>query len=1208
MEWVPLDEYDTGINLADRPRKLTEEEITYITDHLPLAPSADSVAAEIARMGTVEWMIETLREVSIAPSAIPELIQSIIEQHNKSLVVPGTPVGITAAEAVGATTTQMTLNSVAPWERILIQEQSGESHLLKIGDWIDALLLESPSDIQHIPENRTEYLSLSNPVFIATPNKYGEVSWDEVTAVTRHLPVGDMVRVITQSGCEVTATQSKSLLVWNGFELIQTEGKNVKVGDKVPVISNLSDLPTIISTFDGIELTYEIGTEFGEFLMDSSKTDKYSDWVSPDNIIDDRLLSAPKKFLEGLLSSIDSNISINNDLIKFAQRRLSLVQSDINDVMLDPIVSVELVPATEYVYDLTVPTTTNFSLWNGLGIADTFHSSGSAKSASFGIEAMRDLIFARKNPKNESCTIYFTDKQMSFEDVLDSRHYIVGSVVSDFIKDYDIDNPDALERFWWHEDAELFSEKPIPTSTKVLRLYLNVSEMYKQHVTIKQLADVLERELPPSAISVYGPIGDGIIDVYPHPAIIAETLKGREKGVIPIELAELTYLETVVWPELKNIRVKGISGIKTLSPVTSPVWRMVLSERKMVNSDITVEAARPILEPYINNGDGWLLYYNPSIMKLTGLQSENLAALCQLAGVGIIGGTETYLAISMPYDRFRTENGTVVAKVEGQMYAKLDNYHTVDGVNYKELEQRLVRPTENGWTVIIQDPDVTIEVGRDDIHQIDDKYYMRIVDHIVIERIMYEKITDQRVKITELKPNEYVIQKVTSDKRARSALIKQLTDEAIARAQQLPEQERKAIIRKPAEVPRTPLMIASEFVIAETEGSNLKELLALPNIDKTRTTCNNMFTIAETLGIEAARTFLIRALYNTISNTGSYVHPANIMFIAEFITNRGEPYGATYTGISRQSGGHLSLATLERAGMVFTKNALHGRKEDIRNVSASVAVGTRMTIGDGAFDIAQDIIENGVPVTVINDDLFTSHTRNDNVEPPSPARVDMIGLDDLAQGIEDIKTITLGGTFDYVGAEDETNLITAFNPGEFIPELHTTRQTQPRSPKKIVRRVNVKTEQPVLHADIPQDLVDVLTQIKIGVPLPEGEEVITIKPLQTGVNIQQQTQKPLPIVSTGLVPLEELLPRRLDIGIPDGLNTLFDRYNAIMTEDILETEEVPVVVQELPRVEIPELPALTGTAFTKAMIDLRREQINYLEPINTEALQTALNK
>ena len=218
----------------------------------------------------------------------------------------------------------------------------------------------------------------------------------------------------------------------------------------------------------------------------------------------------------------------------------------------------------------------------------------------------------------------------------------------------------------------------------------------------------------------------------------------------------------------------------------------------------------------------------------------------------------------------------------------------------------------------------------------------------------------------ELNPGEYVTNKINEAKRQYKAQVSEKTNEII--------KEHKKI---PVGIIRPDIMKAAELVIADTEGSNYKELLALHSVDKKRTTSNNMHVMSGVIGIEAARTLIIKQLYNTISNTGSYVHPANIMFIAEFITSRGVPYGTTFTGISRQPGGHLSLATVERAGQTFTKHALHGRKEDIRNVSASISVGARMHVGNGMFDIAQNITENGKSVTLINDDVFTAHKRDD---------------------------------------------------------------------------------------------------------------------------------------------------------------------------------------------------------------------------------------
>lgn len=702
-DWVPINGYEQDVDLNDKPRKLTLDEINTIAEQLPYPPSADKTAAEVTRRCIINWIKDTLKDLSLAPSAIPELTQYIKDYHYKSLIAPGTPVGIAAAEAVGATTTQMTLN--------------------------------------------------------------------------------------------------------------------------------------------------------------------------------------------------------------------------------------------------------------------TFHTSGSLKSASFGIEAMKDLIFARKNPKNESCTIYFKNKLISYEEVLDSRKYIVSSMVSDFVTDYTIDNPNNLEKFWWHDYYKDILNKEIPKSNKVLRLFLNLAEMYKHKVTAKDIADVLEQMSSKTfqgVIVIYGPITSGIIDIYMHPNVNIESLKKDLKTTknIDRDLLEVTYLETIVYPELSNIKVKGISGIRSLTPVVTPVWRIVLKE---VKDD--------------KNPDQWLLYYNQGVIRTIGIEPVNLINLCKNAGITIVSSENSnFLLVKMPNDRYRTKDNQEIIVQDNKKYLKLDDYILLDNTLYRK--SREIRKNnnideekvdENTWL-----PVQTIEM--------ENQLYTKVKEFIRIGEEYYEDVSKWNVEIRELTPGQYIQEKITIDKQRRNEKIKELAKSGTKN------------------VPRTPLMKSAEFVFAETEGSKLKEVLSLPQIDKTRTTCNNMYSIASTLGIEATRTFIIRALYNTITNTGSYIHPINIMLIAEFITSRGEPYGATYTGVSRQPGGHLSLASLERASKVFTQNALFGRKEDIRNVSAAITVGARMAIGDGMFDLIQEVKGK----KYINDDLFT------NFEEEKIQVESSINIPEIKEEIEPINVIKEG--------------------------------------------------------------------------------------------------------------------------------------------------------------------------------------------------------
>lgn len=1199
MEWVPITGYENGIDLADRPRRLTEEEIVYIASYIPTPPSADPLAAELSREGIVEWLVETLKGVEIAPSAIPELIETIVERHHKSLVAPGTPVGITAAEAIGATTTQATLNSVAPWEKILLWSRDEISKqmtpmLTEIGPWIDALIQNRSEKVQHIPENRTQYLEI-DPIFILSPDATGKMILSNITAVTKHLPIGDLVKITTQTGRSATVTQSKSLLVWDGDKLIQKGGDAVKVGDQVPVVYSMD--PLVPRQFPHYPLHFKEGQHVANLWNRATIVEEYvkaEDFnlllqFNPNEPMVMNFLLAPIEFLRGFMNRIKPE-RIPPHHLEYLTIISNSLEDRHGDVFLDPIVSVEMVPASEFVYDLTVPATTNFSLWNGLGVADTFHTSGSAKSVTSGIEAIRDVIFARKTLKHETSTIYFTDKSATYEQILDKRKDIVGSVVWDFVKDYDIDGPQVLSRFWWHAAALI--KRPVPHSAKVLRLFLDTNEMYKHRVSIAQLAAVLEREVPPSVVTVYGPISDGIIDLYPDPSLVEQTLSKAAISSITPELTELVYLESIVIPDLKNIRVKGISGIRQIYPVAQPVWSMVILERKLVESDITNETNRPVLEPHL--GSGWILYCNPVVMKSTGLLVQNLAALCQRAGLELIAEIpDMSIIVGLPNDRWRTNDGLVVIQRGPYKWARLAS------TDFFKEDQRVYRQIVlvdvNGQPFERVEDRVNIPVDPELLRTVKGTTYKQLHpdDYAEEGELVYQRL-DAIITIKELKPSEYVVDKIGTDKQWVKRETERLTKLNYEEAQRLPEDERKIFLRKPVIVPRTDLMKASEFIIATAEGSNLKELLALPGIDKRRTTCNNMYTITEALGIEAARSFLIRSLTEIIANSGSYIHPANILLVAEFITSRGEPYGATYTGISRTSD-YLSLATLERAAKVFTMNALHGRKADVRNVSASVAVGARMAIGSGAFDIAQDIMVNGVLMTVINDDLFTALARDDESQALLALQMaadqqETITPDQLQAGLEGLKSLRLGGsTFDFTG-EDDTNLISIFNPENF-PETSGVAPIAQAVPVKPVRRVQARPQPETSSTFVaPADLIDVISQMKIGTPLENA--------IQGSVRPAEDVPIVQPIISSGLIPLSELAQPFDTHGegdIQTDINDFLARYLREAAPDILEVGPV-TVVSELPRATIATLPDLTGLNPARDLIALRREQVRDLIP------------
>ena len=310
------------------------------------------------------------------------------------------------------------------WETPVVVVENDEPKYVKIGEWIDAHI-SSSSSVQRMTEQNMEYMELEHPVKIVTMDYDGHVSWETVSAVTRHDPGDKLYKITTHAGRYVTVTANKSLLVWNA-ELGQFREKytdEIKVGDFVPVAKKVSGCSALEVES---KLDYEAGLLVG------------ADVNLEINNIPPHAYVASVEFIKGILSGYfsvhgtinadaietsSSNIQFIEDLaficarlgvhadiclpvepaapttliIRSTNGQLFADQIDLlheeknerlksirwtsalnkvqqhNDVVLDAIVSIESVDPALHpkMYDLTIPTTLNFGLANGLQVRDT---------------------------------------------------------------------------------------------------------------------------------------------------------------------------------------------------------------------------------------------------------------------------------------------------------------------------------------------------------------------------------------------------------------------------------------------------------------------------------------------------------------------------------------------------------------------------------------------------------------------------------------------------------------------------------------------------------------------------------------------------------------------------------------------------------------------------------------------------------------------
>jgi DNA-directed RNA polymerase beta' subunit len=165
----------------------------------------------------------------------------------------------------------------------LIIIEDGEPKYVKIGDWIDAAMEANACYVEHYEERQLEMFHLHHDVYIPTMDDDGNMTWGELTAVTRHDPGTELYEVKTLSGRKTIVTESKSLLIWQPdtkkFKEVPTP--TVKVGDFVPVTAELCDPPIIVTSVDMTKYLpkteYVYGTDFNIAVqeMKEAQGDKF---------------------------------------------------------------------------------------------------------------------------------------------------------------------------------------------------------------------------------------------------------------------------------------------------------------------------------------------------------------------------------------------------------------------------------------------------------------------------------------------------------------------------------------------------------------------------------------------------------------------------------------------------------------------------------------------------------------------------------------------------------------------------------------------------------------------------------------------------------------------------------------------------------------------------------------------------------------------
>lgn len=141
-----------------------------------------------------------------------------------------------------------------------------------------------------------------------------------------------------------------------------------------------------------------------------------------------------------------------------------------------------------------------------------------------------------------------------------------------------------------------------------------------------------------------------------------------------------------------------------------------------------------------------------------------------------------------------------------------------------------------------------------------------------------------------------------------------------------------------------------EYVVY-TEGTNLSKILALPEVDASRTTTNHIREIEKVLGIEAARQSIINEASNTLEEQGLDVDIRHIMLIADAMTNTGEIRQIGRHGISGEKASVLARAAFEVTVKHLLKACTRGEVDELDGIVENVIAGQSIPLGTGIVEL-----------------------------------------------------------------------------------------------------------------------------------------------------------------------------------------------------------------------------------------------------------------
>lgn len=141
-----------------------------------------------------------------------------------------------------------------------------------------------------------------------------------------------------------------------------------------------------------------------------------------------------------------------------------------------------------------------------------------------------------------------------------------------------------------------------------------------------------------------------------------------------------------------------------------------------------------------------------------------------------------------------------------------------------------------------------------------------------------------------------------------------------------------------------------EYIII-AEGSNLEEVMRVHGVNWRRVYTNSVHEVERVLGIEAARTAIIKEIKNTLDDQGLDVDVRHIMLLADMMTWTGHVRQVGRMGIAGEKPSVLARATFETTVQKLVEAAVMGEEDPLPSVTENIIIGQVIPVGTGLVQV-----------------------------------------------------------------------------------------------------------------------------------------------------------------------------------------------------------------------------------------------------------------